>query len=291
MSRNRRAGVLGLVAILSLGTWCATPVIAQTPAGAQTLPINVTGATFAEFDDTTGVARMEGSPLVVTRGRTVIRAARARFDRRTQVLTADGAVEAAEEGVTIRADAIEYRLSDESIRASGSVRITSASQGAPGQQPQPQTTLVAPDVSGSLRTRRFVATGGVTIVRGEWTVLGRRAEYDDATKAAVVTGDPEVRFREGVMTADTLTMFLDAETILAEGRVLLRRGDMTGRAQRADISLKRQVAVFTGDARVDRGSNRLTAEVIEATLDGQQVTARGASRLVITSPVPATPPP
>jgi len=289
MSRSRRVGVLGVVAVVALGTWCAIPAVAQIPAGAQTLPIDVTGATFAEFDDTTGVARMEGSPLVVTRGRTVIKAARARFDRRTQVLTADGAVEAAAEGVTIRADAIEYGLSDESIRANGSVRITSVGQGTPG--PQPPTTLVAPEVSGSLRTRRFVATGGVTIVRGEWTVRGRRADYDEGTKAAVITGDPEVRFGDGVMTADTLTMFLDAETIRADGAVQMRRGEMTGRAKRADISLKSQIAVFSGDARVDRGTSRLTADVIEATLDGQQVTARGASRLVLTSPVPGTPPP
>jgi lipopolysaccharide assembly outer membrane protein LptD (OstA) len=288
MSRNRRACALALAALWGLGTWGAAPAVAQTPAGRPTLPIDVTGATFAEFDDTTGIARMEGAPLVITRGRTVIRAARARFDRRANVLTAEGAVEAAEEGLTIRADAVEYRLGDETIRAAGAVRMTRAGQG--GATPEPPTTLAAPEVSGSLRTRRFVATGGVTIARGEWTVRGRRVDYDDEGKTAVVNGDPEVRFADGVMTADTLTMALDAETMRAEGAVQLRRGDMTGRARRADISLKSQLAVFTGEARVDRGGSRLTADVIEATLDGERVTARGASQIVITSPPPSTPP-
>lgn len=285
---SRRAGALTLVALWALGTWCAAPVVAQTPAGAPALPIEVTGATFAEFDDTTGIARMEGAPLVITRGRTVIRAARARFDRRANVLTAEGAVEAAEEGVTIRADTVEYRLGDDTVRATGTVRMTRAGQG--GATPDSPTTLVAPEVSGSLRTRRFAATGGVTIARGEWTVRGRRVDYDDEAKTAVVTGDPEMRFTDGVMTADTLVIALDAETIRAEGAVQLRRGDLTGRARRADISLKSQLAVFTGEARVDRGGSRLTADVIEATLDGQRVTARGASQMVITSPLPSTPP-
>jgi lipopolysaccharide assembly outer membrane protein LptD (OstA) len=252
------------------------------------LPIDVTGATFAEFDDTTGIARMEGSPLVITRGRTVIRAARARLDRRANVLTAEGAVEAVEEGVTIRADAVEYGLGDETLRATGAVRMTRAGQG--GAPPEPPTTLTAPEVSGSLRTRRFVATGGVTIARGEWTVRGRRVDYDDEAKTAVVSGDPEMRFADGVMNADTMTMRVDAETIRAEGAVRLRRGDMSGQARRADVSFKTQLAVFTGEARVDRGGSRLTADVIEATLDGRRVTARGASRVVITSPLPSTPP-
>ncbi len=287
---SRGAGLAGLTIALAVGAWWVAPTTAQTSPPAQALPIDVTGVTFAEMDDATGITRMEGSPLVVTRGRTVIKALRARYDRRTRVLTAEGAVEAVEQGVTIRADAAEYRLDDESVSARGNVRMTSVAQGAsPEQLP---TTLLTPEVSGSLRTRRFVASGGVTIVRGAWTVSGRRAEYDDGTKAAVVTGEPHVRFGDGVMTADVLIMFLDTETMRAEGSVQLRRGDLTGRAQRADVSLKAQVAVFTGNARVDRGADHVTADVIETTLDGQRITARGASRLVVTSPDPtATPPP
>ena len=287
---SRGAGLAGLTIALAAGAWWAAPTTAQTSPPAQTLPIDVTGVTFAEIDDATGITRMEGSPLVVTRGRTVIKALRARYDRRTQVLTAEGAVEAVEPGVTIRADAAEYRLDDESVSARGNVRMTSVAQGASAEQLP--TTLLTPEVSGSLRTRRFVASGGVTIVRGAWTVSGRRGEYDDGTKAAVVTGEPHVRFGDGVMTADVLVMFLDTETMRAEGSVQLRRGDLTGRSQRADVSLKAQVAVFTGNARVDRGADRVTADVIETTLDGQRITARWASRLVVTSPDPtATPPP
>lgn len=288
MSLSRGAGLAVLTIALAVGAWWAAPATAQTSPPVQTLPIDVTGVTFAELDDATGITRMEGSPLVVTRGRTVIKALRARYDRRAQVLTAEGAVEAVEQGVTIRADAAEYRLDDESVSARGNVRMTSVAQGAE----QLPTTLLTPEVSGSLRTRRFVASGGVTIVRGAWTVSGRRGEYDDGTKAAVVTGEPQLRFGDGVMTADVLIMSLDTETVRAEGSVRLRRGDLTGRAQRADVSLKAQVAVLTGNARVDRGADRVTADVIETTLDGQRITARGASRVVVTSPDPtATPPP
>jgi len=288
MWSNRFVGILGLSLALVFSVPWSAPAAAQTPPSPQALPIEVTGVTFAEFDDVTGITRMDGSPLVATRGLTVIKALRARYDRRARTLAAEGGVEASEPGLTIRADAIEYRLDDESFHAGGNVRMTSVPQGQTSQA----TTILAPEVAGSLRTRRFVATGGVTIIRGEWTVTGRRGEFDDGTKVAVVTGDPEVRFGEGVMTADTLILFLDAERVQGEGSVQMRRGELTGRAHRVDVSMKAGLAVFSGSARVDRGSNRVTADVIETTLDGQRITAHGASRLVVASPPTptATPP-
>jgi lipopolysaccharide export system protein LptA len=280
MWTSRRAGIGGVALALAL-VCAAPPAGAQAPPGPR-LPIEVTGVTRAEFDDATGVARLEGAPLVATRGQTVVRASRARYDRRSGILTADGGVEASEPGLAIRAEAAEYRLDDEWVAATGSVSMTSA----PPASGQPPVTLLAPEVAGSLRTRRFAATGGVTITRGEWTVAGRRADYAEAARTVVVTGDPQVRFAGGVMTAETLTMVLDSETMRAEGSVQMRRADLTGQAQRADVSLRAHVAILSGHARIDRGPDRITADVIETTLDGQRITARGASRLIVATPGP-----
>lgn len=289
MWRNRCAGLMGLALAVGIAAWGHLPAGAQAPAPGRSLPIEVTGVTRAEFDDATGIARLEGAPLVATRGQTIITASRARYDRRARILTAEGDVQASEPGLVVRADAAEYRLDDEGVTATGNVRVTSTPQTP--QTPAQPTTLLSPEVTGSLRTRRFVASGGVTITRGEWTVTGRRGEYTDATRTVVVTGDPQVRYADGLMTADMLSMALDTEVIRAEGSVQMRRRDLTGRAQRADVSLRAGLAVLSGNARVDRGADRITADVIETTLDGQRITARGGSRLVVTTAVSPTPSP
>lgn len=255
-------------------------VLAAAPALAQRAPappIEITGATYVEYDQGTGVWRMEGAPVIVTRGRTVLRAPRARFDERERVLTAEGSVDLAEPGTDLRADAVELRLADERIRARGDVRLVTTRDGQ-------AATLRAPEAEGSFATRRFAATGGVSITRGEWTVVGRRVDYDDADQVAVVTGSPEVRFKDGAMTADTLTISLATEQARGEGSARLRRGDLTGSARRVDVRLREQVATLSGAARVERGGDRLEAEEILVELDRSRATARGAPRLTITPP-------
>ncbi|MDR7522295.1 MAG: hypothetical protein QN168_07525 [Armatimonadota bacterium] len=245
------------------------------PAGGQpALPIEVTGATFLEYDDRTGHLRAEGAPVVVTRGRTTLRAPRVRYEARTQVALATGGVTAEEPGLTVRAEEAEFRFADDRFRAWGGVVVWS-------RRDDQTTTLSAPQVEGSLQTRRFAASGGVAVDRGEWRVLGRRLDYDDGTGVAVVTGDPEARFREATMTAEVIRFHVRDETASGQGNVRLRRSELEGRAARADVAGREGRAVLSGGARVDRGTDRLTAEVIEVDLDGSRVTARGRSRLVV----------
>ncbi len=273
-------GVMALVVLTALASrvWAQAP--AETPGPQRTpgaLPIEITGATVVEYDQTAGLWRLEGAPVVVTRGQTVVRAPRGRFDERQQIVTADGGVELMEPGLSMRADAVELRLTDERIRARGNVRLASTREGQ-------TATLLAPEAEGSLATRRFAATGGVSIARGEWTVTGRRVDYTDADQIAVVTGSPEVRFRDGVMTAEVLTVWLAREHARGEGSARMRRGDLTGFARRVDVRLREQLATLSGAARVERGRDRLEAEEIQIELDRSRVTARGAPRLVVVPP-------
>jgi len=253
---------------------------ASGPAGAQAPPagpIQITGATLLEYDEATGKWRLEGAPVTVTRGQSVVRAARAQFDERARIVTAEGGVEMTQPGLALRADAAELWLADERIRARGNVRLTSTREGQ-------AATLIAPEVEGLLLTRRFVASGGVSITRGEVTVTGRRVEYDDGEQVAVVTGEPEVRYRDGVVTADVVTAWLGREHVRGEGAVRLRRADLTGSARRVDVRLREQLATLSGGARVERGADRLDAEEIEVELDRSRATARGNPRLTITPP-------
>ncbi len=266
---------LVILAVSAASAAAQAPVPAQRTSGPQ--PVQITGATYVEYDEATGIWRVEGAPVTVTRGQTVVRAPRGRFDERARIVTAEGGVDVIEPGMTLRADAVELRLADERIRARGNVRLVSTRDGQ-------AATLVAPEAEGSLATRRFAATGGVSITRGEWTVTGRRVDYDDTDQVAVISGDPEVRFKDGVMTADTVTVWVAREQARGDGTVRLRRGDLTGSGRRVDMRLREQLATLSGAARVERGRDRLEAETIEVELDRSRVTARGAPRLTITPP-------
>src|SRR5688572_6475804 len=103
-----RARGLG-VATLWLLIVLARPAAAQAPPAAA-LPVEVAGATLAEFDSTSGTWRLEGSPVIVTRGQTVLRAPRVRFHERTRVIMVEGGADLTEPGVAVRADAAEIRL-------------------------------------------------------------------------------------------------------------------------------------------------------------------------------------
>ncbi|MDR7419943.1 MAG: LptA/OstA family protein [Armatimonadota bacterium] len=270
-SAARRAG--------RLAAWLLVTAIAA-PVGAQTLgslPIDIRGASRLEYDETTGILVANGAPVVVTRASTVLRAPRIRYDARARVVTATGGVIMEEPGLTVHGDRAELRLTEERIRVSGGVTVRSTREGRPVE-------LSAPDVEGSLQTRRFSATGGVTVTRGEWVVTGRRIDYEDRPQVAVVSGEPTARFRDATMTAQAMTFYVADERMRGDGDVRLRRGDLTGQAPRAEVFGKENRAVLSGGARVDRGPDRVTAEEIEMDLEGTRVVARGGSRLVITPP-------
>ncbi|MBM3470592.1 MAG: hypothetical protein FJX73_07355 [Armatimonadetes bacterium] len=255
-----------------------TPVgRAHAPASTGASVIELAGATYLEYDEGSGVWRAEGAPAVATRGTTVLRAPRIRYDQRTRVMTAEAGAELTDANLAVRADSVEFHLADDRIRARGAVRATTGH----GDQ---TATLTAPEVEGSLKTRRYVATGGVTLLRGEWRLSGRRLEYDDSNRTAAATGEPEARFRDAQMTADLITLLIDEEIGRGIGSARLRRGDLSGSARRVDVFLREGRATLTGDARVDRGRDRLTAEQIDVDLDGTRITARGAPRLNIVPP-------
>lgn len=276
-SRSRSSPARGwAAACLLLGWILAHPAGAQAQAGPAPA-VEVRGATLLEYDGATGVLRAEGAPVSVFRGTTVLRAARIRFDTRAGTVSAAGGVEVADPGLAVRAEAVEFRMADEHVRASGGVVVRSVRDGE-------ATVLSAPEAEGWLRARRFSASGGVSVERGNWMVSGRTLDYDAGRGMAVVTGDPVARLGQATVTARVITFLTAEEVARAEGAVVLRREDVVGSAPRAEVFGREGKAVLSGGAAVERGRDRVTAEVIEIALDGSRVTGRGASRLVITPP-------
>ncbi|MDQ7858350.1 MAG: LptA/OstA family protein [Armatimonadota bacterium] len=283
-SRRCAAALAGLAALLALRTAAAAPAPSPGPASPVAAPIEISGATRVEYDDRSGQLHAEGAPVVVTRGRTELRAPRVRYDGTARTISASGGAALSDPELVMRAQTVEYRLADETVRAAGEVRMTTRREDA-------ATALEAPVIEGSLRTRRFVATGGVRVARGEWSAEGRRLDYDDRGRTAVLTGEPVARHRDATLRAERITFLLDQEVARAEGGVEVRRGTLVGYAPRAEVFGRDNRAVLAGGARVDRGADRVVAEVIEIDLEASRVTARGASRVVVNpSPTPTRAP-
>lgn len=266
-------------AIIWALVWAAVgpaPAAAQAPAPEPQV-IEITGASYVEFDEATGMWKAEGQPVAVTRGRTVLRAPRVRYDQRAGVVAAEGGIELADRGIVVSGDTADLRLAEDRVRAAGNVKIVSAREAPP-------TEMRAPEADGSLRTRRFSATGGVSLVRGDATLTGRRLDYDDAARVAVVTGEPAARFREASLTAEIVTLLLEQEMLRGEGSAQVRRGELSGSARRVEVRSRDSVVRLIGEALLVRGRDRVTAEEIEAALDGSRITTRGSSRVVVTPP-------
>jgi lipopolysaccharide assembly outer membrane protein LptD (OstA) len=246
------------------------PAAAQAPR----LPVELSGATRLEYQEAGGIVVADGSPVVVTRGQTVVRAPRIRYEVGAQTIEATGGVEVVEPGLALRGATAVVRLADESVRVAGGVVARSQREGE-------DAVLEAAQLEGSLATRRFVATGAVAVRRGPWTVSGQRIDYDARTTAGTVTGDPRVQFRDATMTAGAVTFNVAQEVARGEGAVRLRRGEIVATAPRVDMNGRSRQAVLSGGATVERGRDRLTAATIDVDLDTDRVTARGSPHLVV----------
>lgn len=276
MSRwpSSRQSLVRRVVLLVLAWAMAVPA----SAGAQgSAAVEITGASRVEFEEATGVWIAEGQPVTITRGQTVLRASRVRYDQRARVVTAEGDVELGEPGISLSADAAELRFVDERVRATGRVKVVST-------RVDPPVELRALQVDGVLQTRTFTAVGDVSLVRGDATLSGRRLDYDDTTRVAVATGEPTARFKDAVVAAEIITLLLEQETLRAEGTARVRRGELTGTARRVEVRGREGTIRLIGDAQLMRGRDRVTADEIQAALDGSRIVTRGGSRVVVTPP-------
>ena len=87
-------------------------------------PTNVTGATYVEFDDSTGIWLLRGNPVAVTRGTMTVRATSMTYDSRQQIVRASGAVNFSDPSATLSSAQATFWLQEERLLAEGSVSGT-----------------------------------------------------------------------------------------------------------------------------------------------------------------------
>ena len=233
-----------LAALIVISALAAAGAQAQTPADPSGA-LEIEGATYAEFDERTGVLTLRGLPVTIRRGVMQLRAPSIVYDAGRRLLQASGGVHYADARAVLDAPRVTVWIDEERVLAEDGVR------GIQGQGPE-AVTLRAARLEVFGRDGRAVATGGVEMSTQEMTLTAARVE---ATQAR--------------------------EEIVAEGDARVVRADIDGRAPRILVRRSEGTAVLSGGAVVRQGANEARAATITVDLRRRRFTAEGQAILVL----------
>lgn len=239
-------GIRCLLALLTI-LLCAAgaPANAQPSSPPQGLPIEVTGATYAELNDATGIWQLRGNPVLVRRGAMTLRAPAVTYDTRQQTVRAAGGVSYADETLTLEAPEVTMWIQDERLLAVGSVV---AEQSAASDR----IRLTAARLEAYGKERRLLATGAVEVSSADGTLAGERMEA-----------------------------FAEREELVAEGNARIAREDIEGRAPRIVLRRRDGIAVLTGGAMVRQRGSEVRAEIVTVDLRRRRITASGQATITV----------
>lgn len=238
--------------------------------------VEVTGATYTEYDARTGVWIMRGAPVVLTRGGTRVEAGTIRYESSTGAFASTGGVVVRHDALLLRAARAEGRLRDGYVLAQGEVVVTERRQDG-------EARLAADRVEVQLRERMFAATGRPTLSHRDARLSSERLEYDGRTETVTVTGGAELVVAGGSLRADRIEANLAEQTAEARGSVRFTGGDLAGEAPVARVDRRIEQATLAGGAVLRRGSDVLTAQTITIDLRTQRAVASGQPRLILGS--------
>ncbi len=266
----KRRGWVWVIASALLAPLMPSPAASavQTPA------IVVTGASYIEVDDRSGVWEMRGDPVTVSRGRQIVRAMSMTYDSRSMVLSARGRVQVEDERVTASAATAVAYLQEERLLAEGEVVAMVA-------EPTPAIQLRADRLEVWSTQQRALATGAVTLTRGDVTVTGVHLAYDLRAHQVVATSRPKVTIPHTTVTADRIAVQLDQEELTADGSVQLTADELEGSAPMVVVQNRAHLATLSGGAIIRQGRNELRAEVVTIDLERRQIVATGGAHVIV----------
>ncbi len=227
-------------AIAILWLLCAT-LAAWASAAAP--PVDVTGASYAELDDRTGLWTLRGNPVTVRRGPITVRAPSITYDTRLLIVHATGGVTYSDDSLSLEAAQITAWIMEE--RAVAEVRVVAT---------QPRQNI--------------------RITAGRLEVFGKEQRL-------LATGIPAVSSPDGSLSGDRIEAFGQRDEVVAEGAARLTYEDITGSALRIVLRRRDGVAVFSGGAILRQGHNEVKAEEITADLRRRRVTASGQASVTV----------
>lgn len=299
---------------------CVVLLALPAPLRAQGEPVEITGASRAEYDDRSGIWVLQGEEVFLKRGDLEVRAPLVRYNQKNRVAFASGGVvvrsrdhelqapevevfleeerAVARDGATIKysredgettlkADRITAWWGEGRAVAEGSVVVTSteAAGEVPPEGRVTVTTLNARRVEVWDRGRQVVAEGSVTVHRGDTVLTGERLEVNDRQGTALASGSPWVRVKDVEGRAGVIEARTREEVVFLRGGVHITRGSLEATAPEGEIHRKEGWARLSGGVTLTRTvegkRDVLTAARMTVYLDEERVVAEGSPRAVV----------
>lgn len=228
---------LMFVAVLAAGGAFAPPASAAAP------PVDVTGASYAELDDVTGLWTLRGNPVTVRRGPITVRAPSITYDTRRQIVHATGGVSYSDDSLSLEAPQITAWIAEERALAEDRVVATQPRQ-------------------------------NVRITAGRLEVFGKEQRL-------LATGSAAITSPDGSLSGDRIEAFGQRDEVVVDGAARLAYEDIEGTAPRIVLRRRDGMAVLSGGAVVRQGRNEVRAELITADLRRRRVSASGQASITV----------
>jgi len=271
MAGARHALGAALVVAIGLSPWGSL-------AASAPLPLEVTGATKIEYDDSSRQWVFHGARVVVVRGTLRIEAAEIRYAERVREVTLPSRGTLSTPTLEVTADRLMANLQTRHITADGDVAGRFSDEG----EPKAQGTFNAHRLEADDRPeqRQFVATGQVVIVRGDERLSGDRVMYDDRTQQGTVDGQADLARGADHLRADHVFADLRRHEARADDHVLLDHDEIHGSSDHAIYNEPDETAILLGNVKIVRGSDTLTADRATVLLGRHTVIAEGRVQVV-----------
>src|SRR5579864_860410 len=284
-----------ILTVLALGTLAGAPrPVAAAPTPAVS-PIQVSGATRAEYDDAAQEWVFRGPQVVVVRGTLRIAAPLIRYNAAAHLLEVAARGTVTTPTLEVAADRMTASLATRHVTAVGSVagRFEDGSAAAaPGGADWTTFSADAVELDDRPEARQFVATGHVVVVRRDQELRGDRVAYNRIAEQGAIDGHAEVIRGTSRLLADHVRTDQGRGTAQADDHVVLEQEGMRGVADHATYARDTQTAVLLGHVTVTRGRDVLTADRATVRLDQHTALAEGdPARIVVNAATPAAPTP
>jgi lipopolysaccharide export system protein LptA len=248
-------------------------------AAAAPPPLDVTGATRIEYDDSSRQWVFLGARVVVVWGTLRIEAPEIRYTEKVREVMLPRRGTVSTPTLEVTADRLVANLQTRHITADGAV----AGRFSDEEEPKTWGTFNAHrlEVDDRPERRQLVATGQVVIVREDRRLSGDRVLYDDRTQQGTVDGQAELVRGADRLRADHVFADLRRHEASADDHVLLDHDEIHGSADHATYNEPDETTVLVGNVKIIRGSDTLTADRATVLLGRHTVIAEGGVQVVV----------
>lgn len=127
---------------------------------------------------------------------------------------------------------------------------------------------------------RVLASGNVIVQQQDIFIYGTRANYDQNTQIAKITGNVTVKKAEMKLKCNYVIANGADNSLTAYDEIEFSFKDITGKSQRADYSTEEKRVKFSGDPIVKQGTDSIKGEIIYVDLERQKVTTEGNAKVI-----------